>query len=294
VSIEPEQSLHPLQPLRPVEPPVSLREDTLVLRELSVDGAALAAAREAVAQGRDLEVSVRQMLDVGGAVLLHGSALGTVDAVSAEVDRLLSALSERSERLEVVRALHERGPMKGFAFEDLLAPALDAAFSQQADVLTMTSTQKGIGDDLAGDFVVEVNPSDTGGRDRRIVIEAKDKKLTMAKTLAELDADMLNRDAQVGVFVFAKPSQSPLAGKPLRVMHGNRIVVVYDKDEQDSLALEVACQLARTLAIAAEREDLTLDRAMLAERLAKLVSAVERGSDEVHPEDDPRFKYRSD
>jgi hypothetical protein len=36
--------------------------------------------------------------------------------------------------------------------------------------------------------------------------------------------------------------------------------------------------LARTLAIAAEREDLTLNRAMLADRLAKLVNTVERAS----------------
>jgi len=36
--------------------------------------------------------------------------------------------------------------------------------------------------------------------------------------------------------------------------------------------------LARTLAIAAECEVLTLDRAMLADRLAKLVNTVERAS----------------
>lgn len=62
-------------------------------------------------------------------------------------------------------------------------------------------------DDKVGDFVLELNPRDTGGRDRRIVFEAKDRRLSMEKTLVELDAAMLDRDAQVGVLVFAKATQ---------------------------------------------------------------------------------------
>jgi hypothetical protein len=263
-----------VKPLRAA--PVVLEDDRLVVRDLAVDGAALVAAREAVAHGRDLELTVRQMLETGGAVLLHGSGKGTVDAVGAEVDRLLTALSERSGRIEAVRGLQQRIAAKGFAFEELLAPVLDACFAPHQDVVSVTSASTGIADDKVGDFCVTVNPRDTGGRDRRIVIEAKDRKLSMDKSLAELDAAMLNRDAQVGVLIFAKAAQAPLAGKPLRVLHGNRIVLVYDKDEQSPLALEVGCQLARTLAIAAEREDLTLDRGMLTERLAKLVNAIER------------------
>jgi hypothetical protein len=229
-------------------------------------------------EGRDLVLTVRQLLEVGGAVVIHGAGKATIDAVGAEVDRLLSALSERSKRIEAVRSLQQRIASKGLEFEELLAPALDTAFSPLADVLTITGAEKGIADDKVGDFVVEVNPRDTGGRLRRIVIEAKDRKLSMDKTLTELDAAMMNRDAQVGVIVFARAEQAPLAGKPLRVVHGNRILLVYDKDDQNGLALEVGCQLARQLAIAAEREDLTFDRGMLAERLAKLVNAVERAS----------------
>ncbi len=267
-------SADPVKPLGHTEP-VAIEGERLVVRDLAVDGAALAAAQQAVTEGRDLELVVRQMLEVGGAVLLHGAGKATVDAVGSEVDRLLAVMSERTKRMEGVRALQERVAAKGFAFEELLAPALDSAFSALSDVLTTTGAEKGIAEDKVGDFVVELNPRDTGGRDRRIVFEAKDRKLSMDKALDELDAAMLNRDAQVGVLVFAKPEQAPL-GKPLRVVHGNRIILVYDKDEQDSLALEVGCQLARSLAVAAERDDLTLDRAMLVKRLAKLMNTVER------------------
>jgi hypothetical protein len=56
-------------------------------------------------------------------------------------------------------------------------------------------------------------------------------------------------------------------------------MVVWDpeNDPGSELALEVAAQLARTLAIAAEREDLTLDRSLLAERLDALTNIIERG-----------------
>ena len=62
--------------------------------------------------------------------------------------------------------------------------------------------------------------------------------------------------------------------------HGNRILLVWDpdKDPGSELALEVAAQLSRTLTIAAERADLTLDRKMLAEKLDKLTNIIERGS----------------
>jgi hypothetical protein len=66
----------------------------------------------------------------------------------------------------------------------------------------------------------------------------------------------------------------------LRAFHGNRILAVYDPENEagSELTLEVAAQVARTMAIAAEREDLTLDRRLLAEKLDKLINIIERGS----------------
>ncbi len=82
-----------------------------------VDGAPAVLARQALEEGRDLGHVVRQALEIGAAVLLHGSAKGTVDAVSAEVERLLSVLSERTARLELARTSRERISARGFSFE---------------------------------------------------------------------------------------------------------------------------------------------------------------------------------
>lgn len=220
------------------------------------------------------------MLETGGAVLLHGAGKATVDAVAAEVDRLLTALGERSDRIEAVRQQQERISAKGLSFENLLGPVLDACFSPHADVCEATGATKGIAEEKIGDFVVTLNQRDTGGRERRIVFEAKDQRLSMNSALGELDKAILNRDANVGFMVFARPEQAPLTGKPLRAFPGNRIIAVFDKEDpgETGLALEVGCQLARSMAIAAEHEDLGLDRAMLADRLAKVVSAVDRAN----------------
>src|SRR3954447_15231300 len=119
-------SADPGKPFNPGER-VVLVDGHLLIRNLDVEGAAVAAAEQAIAQGRDLELTMRQALEIGGAVLVHGTARSTIDAVGAEVDRLLAVLSERSGRLEAVRGLRQRVAAKGLDFEELLAPVIDAA-----------------------------------------------------------------------------------------------------------------------------------------------------------------------
>ena len=146
------------------EQPVVLDEDRVVVRNLSVDGVLVTLARQAVADGRDLETVVRQALDIGAAILLHGTSIGTVDAVSAEVDRLLALLDEKSSRIEALRRMQEQvSASKGLRWEDSVGPQLDAAFAPHGDELEATGMTPGIADAKTGDYVVTVNPRDTGG-----------------------------------------------------------------------------------------------------------------------------------
>ena len=260
-----------------IEAVVVLDGDRLRIVNLSVDGSMATLAQEAASAGRDLEVLVREALEIGAAVLMHGTAKGTVDAVSAEVNRLLTALDDKSARIEAGRRMGERVAAKGFVFEEDLGRALDECFASHEDILELTGASTGIADAKVGDFVVTLNPRDTGGRDRKVVFEAKDRKLSVQKALAELDAAMLNRGAQVGVMVFAHASQAPLVGKPLRVFPGNRVIVVWDSDSsgESTLALEVCAQLARSLAVGAESDTGKLNRRMVRDRLDRLVNIIE-------------------
>lgn len=261
---------------------IELDGDHVRIHDLSVGGALVDLVRAAVTDGRDREIVVRRALDIGAAIMVHGAAKGTVDAVAAEVDRLLALLSERSSRIEALSRMREQvSAAVGLSFEQSVGPRLDKCFAPFGDELDATGTTPGIADEKVGDFVVTLNPRDTGGRDRRIVFELKKRRAraTVKSCLAELDRAMLNRDAQVAVMVFGHPSQSPLQGRPFRAFHGNRVLVLWDPDGEpgSDLALEVAAQVARTLAIASEREDLTLDRALLAEKLDALTNVIQRG-----------------
>jgi hypothetical protein len=261
---------------------VELVDNRVLIHELSVGGVLSELVRTSAQDGHDPEFMVRHALDVGAAVLSHGAARGTVDAVTSEVTRLLDLLDEKTSSIQGLALMRTKvSSSKGLDWEASLAPALDACFAPLGDELEATGLVAGIADSKVGDYVVTLNPRDTGGRHRRVVFEAKTRKrrCTVANALEELDRAMLNRQAQAGVMVFANRTQSPLQ-KPLRFYHGNRILVVYDPDGDpgSELALEVAAHLARTLALTAEREDLTLDRAMLAERLETLTNVIERGS----------------
>jgi hypothetical protein len=252
----------------------------VLIHELAVDGPLAALVRAGQADGRDPEAVVREVLDVGAAVVAHGAAKGTIDAVAAEVDRLLTALSERSLRIESLGRMATKVAAKGMVYEAELGEALETCFAPHQDVLEATGTSAGIADDKVGDFVVTLNPLDTAGRVLRVVIEAKDRRLSMPKAPAELDAAMLNRGAAVGLMVFRGQSIAPIAGRPLRCLPGNRIIAVWEGANAGSdLALEIAVQLARTLAMLTEHQGAKLNRKSLSDRVARVVNIVERADD---------------
>jgi hypothetical protein len=155
---------------------------------------------------------------------------------------------------------------KGLVYEAELGVALETCFAPHQDVLEATGATSGTADDKVGDFVATLNPKPTGGRRLHVVIEAKDRPLSMPKTLAELDAAILNRRAVVGVIVLRDQRLAPIAGRSLP---GNKIIVVWEgTDAGNDLALEVAVQLARTLAMTGERADAKLNRKILGDRFA--------------------------
>lgn len=88
--------------------PVTFAPDALLIRDLEVRGTALAAAQHCAREGRDAEGVVREMLEVGGMFLQHGASQAIVGAARSEVERLLSALGERSGALRAVRAAEAR------------------------------------------------------------------------------------------------------------------------------------------------------------------------------------------
>jgi hypothetical protein len=95
--------------------------------------------------------------------------------------------------------------------------------------------------------------------------------------------------------VFASSEEAPLKGRSLRVYPGNRVIAVLDREDREELPLEVAGQLARSLALAVvdgAEVDIDVDRiAGYVQRLAEVIEdakgirrgagAARRGIDQI-------------
>lgn len=235
-------------------PSIELDDAALHIHELTVDGSAAQAAAIALEQGRDLDTATRRMLEIGGSVLCSGGRLDLLDAVEERVERLLTGLDAHADHLGRVRDLTDTAPAKGQRFELLAGPILERCFAPFGDIVEDTTHSPGAdGTSKKGDFTITVSPTPNAGP-TRIVVETKDRptlKLTGRDgALTALDGAMVNREAVVGILVCATAAPA-LAAQRLRSYPGNRLLVLLDRDEPDPLALELACQLARVLALQA-------------------------------------------
>ena len=126
-----------------------------------------------------------------------------------------------------------------------------------------------------------LNLADSFGVEARFVFEAKDRKLAMRKILAELDAAMVNREAQFAIGVFASQECAPTS-VPFHCVGENKAIVVLDDDSD--LALRLAYQWARMTVragLAAESGDeIDIDRmsALVSEarRSLEMLSTIKR------------------
>lgn len=233
-------------------PSIEIDDDVLHIHELSVDGSAAQAAAIALEQGRDLLTATRRMLEIGGSVMCSGGRLDLLDAVDERVSRLISSLDDRASHLGRIREISDTAPAKGQRFELLAGPILERCFSPFGDVVEDTTGSPGAdGASKKGDFTITVAPRPDADP-ARIVVEMKDRptlKLTGRDgALTALGGAMTNREASVGILVCASAAPA-LAAQRLRSYPGNRLLVLLDRDDPDPLALELACQLARALAV---------------------------------------------
>jgi hypothetical protein len=160
----------------------------------------------------------------------------------AELEKQLQALRLEKEKLAEVEAEREKGTAKGRSFEEQVADAVDAVALAQGDVA------EAVGDRLeasakVGDIVVAIDAAQGPARGR-IVIEAKDRRLSQARAMAELDAALTGRSADFALLVVPTEEELPRKVEPLREYNGDKIIVALDP-ETGTLALELAYRLAR-------------------------------------------------
>jgi hypothetical protein len=159
-----------------------------------------------------------------------------------ELQKELQALRDEKDKLEEVEAERERGTAKGRSFEEAVFDAVDRiAHSQGDDAEAVGDRPEATG--KVGDIVVALDGCNGPARGR-IVIEAKDRRLSKPAALAELDKAMAERSADFAVLVVPTEEEVPAKLEPLREYNGDKLVVALDP-ETGTLPLELGYRLAR-------------------------------------------------
>ena len=160
----------------------------------------------------------------------------------AELEKQLQALRLEKEKVDELEAERERGSAKGRTFEEQVADAIDAIALAQGDVADA------VGDFVEatgkiGDVVVAIDAAHGPARGR-LVIEAKDSRLSQPRAMKELNDALAERSADFALLVVPTEEELPAKVEPLREYNGDKIVVALDP-ETGTLALELAYRLAR-------------------------------------------------
>jgi hypothetical protein len=179
----------------------------------------------------------------------------TIDRLVRENVEFQSQVREALARLDTRKKSDARTPRHGIEFEERLGAVLAFESERFGDLLEATGEQTGlIKNCKVGDFVVNLG-AESAAAHARVVWEAKDKRgVSLRAALDEVDEARRNRQAQVGVFVFARENAPESLGILQR--HGNDVVVVWDADDPAAeLVVRAAYSLTRALVVRERRND---------------------------------------
>jgi len=174
-----------------------------------------------------------------------------------EMDSGFKALHEKLVAIEAAQAARAgeraKSAAKGGDFEELIENLLGEIARGANDLLERTGTDAGDdGRSKKGDFVLTLDPDLARGCDLRVVIEAKDRRMSGREMRDELRAAKTNRDAAAALVIFT-PAHAPSGIAPFDVRAGD-VYAVIDPANPDVATLQAAVRLARLLALASLRE----------------------------------------
>ena len=196
-----------------------------------------------------------------------------------EIAAGFKGLEERLVAIEAAAAARgaerARSAAKGADFEDLLAEMLGDIARGAGDLLDRTTLDAGaVMKSKKGDFVLTVDSSVARGCDLRVVIEAKDRPMSMRAMRDELREARENRGAAVAVAVFT-PAHAPTGVAPFSLVGGD-VYCVIDPESPEAATLEAAVRLARLLALASLVEhEVEVDAAAIGTALTAIREQLE-------------------
>jgi hypothetical protein len=195
------------------------------------------------------------------AQLLDPTRLGSpLHQFRNEMAQGFEKLNDRLTALEAAQTARSgersKSAAKGTDFEDLLEGMLAESARGAGDLVERTGSTSGdVIRSKKGDFLLTIDPQWCHGADLRVVIEAKNRKVTWREIRDELDAAKRNRNAAMALAIFT-PEHAPAGIEPFDVRYGH-VFCVIDPEQPDDATLGAAVRLARLYAVATlvEHED---------------------------------------
>ena len=188
-----------------------------------------------------------------------------------ELQKELQALRDEKDKLEEVGAEREKGTAKGRTFEESVFEALDRIALSQGDVAEAVGDRREATGKV-GDVVVAIDGCNGPARGR-VVIEAKDRKLSKPGALSELDKAMAERSADFAVLVVPTEEEVPARLEPLREYNGDKLVVALDP-QSGTLALELGYRLARARVLMKRSDADGIDSGALRDTVERALGAL--------------------
>lgn len=184
-------------------------------------------------------------------------------------------LTEQAEAKRQIAEAEEAGTRKGLDFEDLISELMEPVVRARGDEIRHTGGETAGVRGKKGDHVIEVGAVD-GPAKARIVLEAKDSKLSKTEAWDELNNAMKLREASYAILVVAGDAKVPAKLEPLQEYEGNKLIVAVDKEDPSTLQLEVAYRLARARVLMAQDRELTVDAAGVRDAAESAAAALKR------------------
>ncbi|MBA2343298.1 MAG: hypothetical protein H0V85_07570 [Thermoleophilaceae bacterium] len=201
-------------------------------------------------------------------------SLDRVGERMAGLEVKVEGLQKENEKLEELEEERERGTAKGRSYEELVTEVVEQIAADQGDDAEGVGDQKGPAG-KRGDVLSAIEGC-RGPALGRIVLEAKNSKLTRPKAIAELDEALEQRDAQYALLVVPDEDKAPAKTETLREFGGgNKMVVVYDPEEDNRLALELAYKLARARVLMARSDAEGVDAGAIGETTERALSTMD-------------------
>jgi hypothetical protein len=191
----------------------------------------------------------------------------------ARLQQQVGELRVEREKVAEIEAERERGTAKGRTFEELVAEAVDGIAGVQGDDCDAVGDVKGASG-RTGDIVVGIDGCNGPARGR-IVFEVKTGKLGKNEALRELDKALEQRDGDFAVLVVPTEEKVPAKLRALREYNGDKLIVTFGPDTEDTLALELAYSLARARVLMSRSETDDIDAAAIRDAVERALNAME-------------------